>query len=160
MRRRGRVTLVAVIGLVAAVGQASPASSGNAPNSATGSGHITVNGEVRTFAFSATEHRDGTVSGQAQVISRSLDTIVHFEIDCLRLVGNVAHMSGITSRSNNPTEAPEGQLRRFVVQDNGERAGSPPDLISTIPANPSGETCENSTLVPNRPVEDGNVQVR
>jgi hypothetical protein len=51
-------------------------------------------------------------------------------------------------------------MRRFVVMDNGEGSSSPPDQISTIPVNPAGETCENSTLVANRPVEQGNVQVR
>ncbi|HEV2059583.1 MAG TPA: hypothetical protein VGR11_09505 [Solirubrobacteraceae bacterium] len=69
-------------------------------------------------------------------------------------------MSGTITRSSNPAEAPLGEMRRFVVMDNGEGSDSPRDQISTIPLNPSGETCENSTLLPNRPVERGNVQVR
>jgi hypothetical protein len=129
-------------------------------HSATGSGHITRDGQTRTFAFTATTAADGTVTGQVQVISCALDTVVHFEIDCLRVVGNVAHMSGITTRSSNPAEAPVGEMRRLVAMDNGEGSHSAPDLISTIPVNPAGETCENSTLVPTAPVEEGNVQVR
>jgi hypothetical protein len=129
-------------------------------SSASGSGHVTRGGQERTFAFTATKDADGTVTGQAQVISRSLDTVVHFEIDCLRVVGNVAHMSGIATRSSNPVEAPVGEMRRFVVMDNGEGSDSAPDRISTIPVNPAGETCESSTLVPAIPVERGNVQVR
>ena len=58
-----------------------------------------------------------------------------------------------------PGEAPVGDRRRFVVRDNGE-GGATPDEISTIPRTPTGETCENSTLVPTRLVERGNVQVR
>lgn len=69
-------------------------------------------------------------------------------------------MSGIITRSSNPSEAPVGETRRFVMMDNGEGSNGDPDLISTIPANPGGETCEDSTLVPTRPVERGNVQVR
>jgi hypothetical protein len=129
-------------------------------SSATGSGHITSGGQNRTFAFAATEHADGTVTGMAQVNSRALNAVVHLEIDCLRVLGNVAHMSGIITRSSNPVEAPVGEMRRFVVMDNGEGSNSAPNLISTIPVNPDGETCEDSTLVPNRPVERGNVQVR
>jgi hypothetical protein len=160
MRNLGRLTLPAVVGLAAVLAQSAPAASGGVVSSANGSGHITRGGENRTFAFAATKHADGTVTGQAEVISRSLDTVVHFEIDCLRVVGNVAHMSGITTRSNNEAEAPVGEMRRFVVMDNGEGSDGVPDLISTIPVNPTGETCENSTLVPNAPVERGNVQVR
>ena len=76
--------------------------------------------------------------------------VVDLQIDCLRVVGNVAHMSGITTRSINPVEAPVGEIRRFVVVDNGEGSNSSPDLISTIPVNPARETCENSTLVATR----------
>ena len=160
MRYIARLTLLAVVGLAAILAQAVPAASGGVGSSANGSGHVTRGGQERTFAFAATKDADGTVTGQAQVISRSLDTVVHFEIDCLRVVGNVAHMSGITTRSNNEAEAPVGEMRRFVVMDNGEETDSAPDLISTIPVNPAGETCENSTLVPTIPVERGNVQVR
>ena len=160
MRNVAWLTLLAVLGPTAVLAQAAPATSDGVVSSANGSGHVTRGGEERTFAFTATQHADGTVTGQAQVISRSLDTVVHFEIDCLRVVGNVAHMSGITARSNNEAEAPVGEMRRFVVMDNGEGSDSAPDMISTIPVNPAGETCENSTLDPTIPVERGNVQVR
>ncbi len=100
------------------------------------------------------------MKGQAQVIGRALDTIAHMEIDCLRVVRNVAHMSGVVTHSTQPEEAQVGEMRRFVVQDNEEGAKGASDLISTIPANPAGETCQNSALTPTRPVERGNVQVR
>ena len=159
MRNVARLTLLTVLGLAAIPTQAAPSATGGVVSSANGSGHITAGGERRTFAFTATKRADGTVTGQVQVISRSLDTVVHFEVDCLLVVGNVAHRSGITTRSSNPAEAPVGELRRFVVMDNGE-GSSATDLISTIPVNPAGETCENSSLDPVREVEEGNVQVR
>jgi hypothetical protein len=159
MRSAAWLTLLAVVGTSAILAQVAPAASEGVTSSASGSGHVTVNGETRTFAFAATKRADGTATGQVQVISRSLDTIVHLEIDCLRVVGNVAHMSGVTTLSNNPAEAPLGDMRRFVVKDNGEGSGTA-DEISTIPANPAGETCENSTLGVTRTIEKGNVQVR
>jgi hypothetical protein len=152
--------LLAIGALTATLAPTVTAAPSGVVNSATGSGHITSGGETRTFAFTATKYADGTATGHAQVNSRALDAVVHLEIDCLRVVGNVAHMSGIITRSSNPTEAPVGEMRRFVVMDNGEGSNSPPDQISTIPVNPAGETCENSTLVANRPVEEGNVEVR
>lgn len=128
-------------------------------HTATGAGHVTTAGELRTFSFSARLFEDGSATGQVQVNSRSLDTVVHMRIDCLSVHGNAAHMSGVVTRSSNPAEAPLGDRRRLVVRDNGE-GDAGPDEISTIPRNPSGETCNNSTLVPTRLVERGNVQVR
>ncbi len=160
MRHLVRLALLAVIGLAAILAQAVPTASGGVVSSATGSGHITSAGQNRTFAFSAIERADSTVRGHAQVNSRALNAVVFLKIDCLRVVGNFAHMSGVITRSSNPSEAPVGEMRRFVVMDNGEGSNGGPDLISTIPANPGGETCENSTLLANRSVERGNVQVR
>jgi hypothetical protein len=153
-------TLLATVVLTAILVPTLTAAPSGVVNTATGSGHITSGGENRTFAFTARKYADGTATGQVQVNSRALNTVAHLEIDCLRVVGNVAHMSGIVTRTSNPTEAPLGDMRRFVVMDNGEGSNSPPDRISTIPVNPAGQTCENSTLVPDRPVERGNVQVR
>lgn len=156
MRRPARLLLL--LPVLAAV--VPPAAADGVARSATGSGHITVNGELRTFSFSARTMPDGTATGHAQVNSRSLDTAARLEIDCLRVVGDTAHMSGVVVHSTRPSEVAEGEYRRFVVRDAGESAGHPPDLISTIPANPTGQTCRDSTLVPNRPVEHGEVQVR
>jgi hypothetical protein len=67
------------------------------------------------------------------------------------------------AHTSNTDEAVVGELNRLVVQDNGRGPDSPPDMVSGIPANPGNtipETCETNTLVPNRVVERGNVQVR
>lgn len=160
MSRWNRALVFAVV-VPAAVAGAAPtlAGAGRVVHSATGAGHVTTAGELRSFSFSALLFEDGSATGEVQVNSRSLDTVVHLRIDCLAVDGATAHMSGVVTRSSNPAEAPVGDRRRFVVRDNGE-GGAGPDEISTIPRNPAGETCENSTLVPTRLVENGNVQVR
>ncbi len=152
------VLLSLLIAHIAAL--ASPAASNAVENNASGSGLLTVNGEKRTFSFTAIRYSDGTAHGQAQVKNRSLDVRVHLEIDCLRVVGNIAHMSGVVTATSDPTVAELGERSRFAVQDNGEGGGAPTDLITTIPRNPDLETCENNTLVPSRRIEAGNINVR
>jgi hypothetical protein len=155
-------TLAIVVG--AAVADA-PAASQSVVASATGSGHmVRPDGTFRSFSFSARRYADGTSDGQLQLNSRSFDVVVHIRIDCLRVVGNVAHMSGRITRINNPEEGEVGELNRVEVRDNGEGNDAPPDQVSTIPANPGDAdptTCvdppTNSTI---RTVQRGNVQVR
>jgi hypothetical protein len=155
-------TLAIVVG--AAVADA-PGASQSVVASATGSGHmVRPDGTFRSFSFSARRYADGTSDGQLQLNSRSFDVVVHIRIDCLRVVGNVAHMSGRITRINNPDEGEVGELNRVEVRDNGEGENAPPDQVSTIPANPGDAdptTCvdppTNSTI---RTVQRGNVQVR
>ena len=131
--------------------------------SAAGSGHMVRNGFYRTFSFSARKYADGTSTGQLQLRSPEFDVVVHLAIDCLRVVGDRAHMSGVITYTSNTDEAFVGEHNRLVVEDNGEGLAAPPDMVSGIPANPGNtnpETCETNTLVPNRIVENGNVQVR
>jgi hypothetical protein len=87
--------------------------------------------------------------------------VVHLKIHCLRVVGNVAHMSGRISRVSNPDEGEVGELNRVEVRDNGEGGNASPDQVSTIPANPGDAdptTCvdppTNATI---RTVQRGNV---
>ena len=62
---------------------------------------------------------------------------VHIEIDCLRVVGNVAYMSGRITHSSNPAEGVVGELNRWSVEDNGEPGDA--DRVSSIPANPTND---------------------
>jgi hypothetical protein len=165
MRKLGITAIVASIGAAAAiVVPATPAAPNGVVASATGSGHMIRNGFNRTFSFTAREYADGTVKGQLQLNSREFDVFVHIRIDCLRVEGNQAHMSGIITHSSNLAEGEVGELNRLVVQDNGEGPKDPPDMISGIPANPGNAdqaTCEtNPDRVANRVVQRGNVQVR
>jgi hypothetical protein len=163
-----RFTIAAVATLAIVVGAVvadAPAASQSVVASATGSGHmVRPDGTFRSFSFSARRYADGTSDGQLQLNSRSFDVVVHIRIDCLRVVGNVAHMSGRITRINNPEEGEVGELNRVEVRDNGEGNDAPPDQVSTIPANPDDAdptTCvdppTNATI---RTVQRGNVQVR
>jgi hypothetical protein len=160
------LAVVVVVALLAALGVAqTPAAANEVVASATGSGHmVRPDGTFRSFSFSARRYADGTSSGELQLDSRSFDVVVHIKIDCLRVVGNVAYMSGRITRVSNPDEGEVGELNRVEVRDNGEGAAAPPDQISTIPANPGDAdptTCldppTNATI---RTVQRGNVQVR
>lgn len=91
---------------------------------------------LRSFSFTAHQYADGTSEGELQLNSRSFDVIVHIKIDCLRVVGNVAHLSGRITYVDNPDEGEVGELNRVEVRDNEEGANAPPDQVSTIPANP------------------------
>lgn len=160
---------VAVVAAVAAVSVAvvaqAPAASNAVVASATGSGHmVRPDGTLRSFSFSARKYADGTSRGELELNSRSFDVVVHIRIDCLRVVGNVAHMSGRITYVSNPDEGDVGELNRVEVRDNGEGSAAPPDQVSTIPANPGNAdptTCvdapTNATI---RTVHRGNVQVR
>lgn len=153
--------LIGSVVLLTLVGVAHPTTpaAASVEASATGSGHTTVLGENRTFAFTARQFDDGTVKGQAQIQARQLDSKLHIDIDCLRVQGNTAVLSGTVVRSDNPLF--EGQTAIFTVQDNGERANDPPDLISlAFIFPPSSLTCKTSIPAPNLVVERGNIQVR
>jgi hypothetical protein len=163
--RLAAAAVVTLVLLVAVAVANAPAASKRVVASATGSGHmVRPDGTLRSFSFSARKYADGTSDGQLQLNSRSFDVVVHIRIDCLRVVGNVAHMSGRISRVSNPEEGEVGELNRVEVRDNGEGGDAPPDQVSTIPVNPGDAdptTCvdppTNATI---RTVHRGNVQVR
>jgi len=164
--RRPMMVLLAATALFAAgyLVQSAPAAPNSVVASATGSGHAIRGGELRTFSFTARRYADGTTEGQLQLNSRSFDVVVHIEIDCLRLDGNIAIMSGHITRISDPEQGSVGELNRWRVQDNGEGASAPPDRVSGIPENTTNDqtTCEgnNSDRLLDRVVERGNIQVR
>ena len=135
---------------------------GGVVHSATGSGHFMTEGQLRTFTFSAIEHADGRVTGQAHFYNRARGNRVHFEVTCLNVVGNTAYMSGPVKNAKQSNE-PENASGIWSVQDNGEGAGSPPDKVSflaIIPASSGVANCRTAAPPPTNTVEEGNVQVR
>lgn len=128
--------------------------------SASGHGNLTVGGELRTFSFTAVTHKNGTVTGQAQLNNRAQDTRLHLDIDCLRVVGNTATVSGIVTNTTDPTL--EGFRGIFRVEDNGEGANDPPDRISLVFLFPPSVPldCNSNLGLPLIPIEAGNIQVR
>ena len=131
--------------------------------SATGSGQFHVGTDLRTFAFTARQYADGTAAGQAQLKNRSSNnTPIHMSLDCLRVLGNTATMSGVVTSIGSPSPPffVVGSHVRFTVVDNGE-GQAPPDLISLVffYGTTSPVSCNNGSEVPNNQVEHGNVQV-
>jgi hypothetical protein len=161
-RSRGRVLLsvaVALLVTAAFVGAASAAGSGP---SATGSGHFSEGGALRTFSFSAITHADGTVSGNAEINNRGIPNTTagtsHIAIDCLQVVGNTAYVSGTITDSTVPGLV--GDSGVFSVQDNGEGSNSPPDLISLASFYlPFPQLCQVVHPAPTISIDAGNVQI-
>jgi hypothetical protein len=115
---------LALIGLTAVVAQTVSAAPNSVINSATGSGHmVRPDGTFRSFSFSARKYADGRVDGQLQLNSRGFDVFVHIRVDCLRVVGNTAYMSGRITHTSNPAEGEIDELNRAIVRDNGEGDG-------------------------------------
>ena len=164
---KNRITLLSLLVLFAvfAVGVVPTrstsvfAAGGNGP-SANGHGNLTVGGELRTFSFHAITQRDDDVQGSVTLHNRSTDTFTKADINCLRVVGNTAIMSGPITNSSNPVF--EGRTAIFRVQDNGEGANSPPDGLSLLFIFPAGSTasCNINFVFPFMPIEGGNVQVK
>jgi hypothetical protein len=164
MKGVARLMLLGALPLAGLLAQSAPAAPNPVVGSATGSGHmVRPDGTFRSFSFSARRYADGTANGQLQLNSRGFDVFVHIRIDCLRLDGNTAYMSGLITQTSNPAEGEVGELNRVIVRDNGEGAGVI-DQVSRIPANPGSvdqRTCldENADLFPLRDVQRGSVQV-
>lgn len=161
MTRRDAFTRMAgpLAALLAALSAAPLMAAGNP--SATGGGHFRIDGALRTFAFSAIYHKDGSASGEGVVNNRADGTKIHFEVESVYIPqtpGNVAVVGARVSTSSNPTLV--GQPVVFRVQDNGEGANDPADQVSLLelPGRPINATeWLNLTI---QPIEIGNIQVR
>ena len=162
------IRIVSVLGLVMATLAQPYAGSAVADEGvvaqATGSGHYTSGGELRTFGFSALRRSDGSASGQYQIISRAGNGVgFHVDVTCMSTAGNQAWVAGIITHSDDPAVI-EGTVSYFRAIDNGEGNG-PPDQVSPARINDrAGEDIlfctEQPTGLPLRNVEHGNVQVR
>ena len=131
-------------------------------HSARGSGTIAFGPNREHISFSAVQRADRTAaSGNAEVQDISAGVTVHIEVDCLNVIGNFATISGIVTRSSDPTRVPEGFEGIFQVVDNGEGNNSPPDLMSQANffAVDIGADCHAPGEFDVVPVEHGNVQV-
>ncbi|HET6760510.1 MAG TPA: hypothetical protein VFH13_00340 [Gemmatimonadaceae bacterium] len=137
--------------------------SGPVVQSATGAGHFTVGGELRTFSFTALKYADGTVQGEYQLLSRLTGAKIHGDVVCLSVVGNQAWIGG--SQEHGSDGFPPGLENGFRVADNGEGANDPPDQMSLmfVNAGPGFAQfyCNVRPPAPAlNPIEAGNIQVR
>lgn len=128
------------------------------PGSVTGSGHWTINGELRTFAFHAIANDDGTAKGTFELHNRALDARLHGRVTCLTTFANQAWFGGVIENS---TGAVGEAIWR--VKDNGEGEDAAPDQISLLFSTPTEGTaaryCLIRPLTPLNTIESGNVQV-
>lgn len=139
--------------------------SGPVVQSATGAGHFTVGGELRTFSFTALKHADGTVQGEYELFSRLTGARIHGDVTCLSVVGNRAWIGGRQEHSQDDALFPPGLENGFRVADNGEGANDPPDEMSLMFVNATPGFAQNYCNArflapPLNPIEAGNIQVR
>jgi hypothetical protein len=131
---------------------------------ASGSGHFTSGGELRTFTFNAIRRADGTVSGEWEVISRAgAGARLHGDVLCLAINGNQAWIGTRIESATNPVVI-IGSEGGFRVVDNGEGANEPPDAASLAFFNGAAGFAQNycdamAANPPLNPVEHGNLQV-
>jgi hypothetical protein len=114
---------------------ASAQNGGDATLAASATGPSVVGGGTITFGASK-EHVSVAVFGTSGSAQFHDNTIVgnvnaHVEINCVRIVGNEATLSGIITHSNDPTI--EGFEALFQIRDNGEGGrGEGPDFMSPV----------------------------
>ena len=112
-------------------------------------GNITVSGggtfdelgAITTYSFNAVQRSNGQTNGHFLFHFRAAAASIYVKIDCLRLFGdNKATMSGVITKiyGKGESEFPPppfifiGGRVSFTVQDNGEGASAPSDLVGDI----------------------------
>ena len=149
-------TVAALAGAAAVTGVALAATG----HSARGSGHVTFGATHENVSFSAQQQSaDDTATGNAEVNDASAGVRAHIDVNCLNVIGNYAIVSGVVTSSNDPTLV--GDEAAFAVQDNGEGAKAPPDLMSivnfyNVGVGPDCRVLSEYDLVP---LQGGNIQV-
>ena len=148
------VVLLATVMPAAVAGEAGPSAQGNAI-------FLTEAGDKITNAYNVRMFPDGSVRGQFET-HRAGFYRLHAELDCLRIVGNAAFMSGVITHTDVPDE-PHRQVGDPVmlwVEDNGEGATADPDRVSFLMLGDWGGCEEDPFIMIVRPVVAGNVQVK
>lgn len=112
-----------------------------------GSGQLELDGERRTFAFTAERYADGSARGSFELHARQSDVRVHGTITCATVFGSTAWLGGTIT-----TAGPfEGQDAIFRAADLGEGTKGFPDLISLLgPRDPGAAQvfCESAPPSP------------
>ena len=130
--------------------------------SATGSGHTLVAGELRTFSFFAQQNPDATARGTAEINNRFIDEMFQIDVDCLKIAGNVAIVSGVITRHTDLHAV--GLTGIFAVTDAGEGGHAVSDSVTQVFLfRPGTVTCQDPDPSDVRafatPIVSGNVQV-
>jgi hypothetical protein len=147
------------LALFCAVAGATAFAQGTVLHSAQGSGHIQFGNNREFITFSAVQHSDGTVTGTATVHDVSAGVKAQIDVDCLNVIGNTATISGIVTRSTEPTL--QGFEGIFQVVDGGEGKESADFMsLANFFAVGTGNDCRAPGEFDLSPVEQGNIQVR
>jgi hypothetical protein len=139
---------------------AQPATPDQAITASANGGYFATYGATRRIEFTA--NRDGlnNSKGQGSFFNTTTGLKTHFTIDCLRVEGNVATMSGIGGIE----DAVSGEVRHLWLQviDNGEGVNSQ-DKVSPLFTSFDPLSCEID-LFPGHMFDidanNGNIQVR
>lgn len=124
---------------------------------ASGSGHLTVDGENRTFSFHALQTADGRVGGEWQRLNRAAEAEAHGKITCMGVSGSTAWLGGFSTTSSTGT----GTVRWRVFdggRSGGEDAISLQDVLD--PANTEAYCYGQPDYPELLPIESGNVTIR
>jgi hypothetical protein len=160
MTKRHTALTLAVAAALALSISAAPAPA-TAPPLATGSGHTIVDGELRTFSFTARQEPDGVVRGTAQIHNRAIDEMFTIDVDCLVVAGNIAVMSGVVSRHTD--EHAVGLTGIFGVLDAGAGSAAADAVSQVFFFRPDTVTCRDidpaGSVDLGVPIVAGNVQV-
>jgi hypothetical protein len=125
---------------------------------ATGGYQATYGGGLtRNIEFVARRDDSNNVKGQVQFKNLDTGTILHYDVTCLHIEGNIATMSGI-AKTDSPLAA---ALPYFWLQvvDNGEGQQAT-DLVSPFVSFDIDPTCYIDVFAPIIPINVGNIQVR
>jgi hypothetical protein len=131
----------------------------NVVASASGAGHLTVGGELRTFSFHALLLSDGRAGGEWTRNNRARDSKAHGKVTCMAIDGNVAWIGGHSTR----TTTMPGEVT-WRVADGGNGAAAE-DMISLQPVGQdpgsADEYCWNMPDFPRLwPIEAGQIKVK
>jgi len=125
---------------------ATTASAQNNGESANGGFHFLVDGRTVNIEFDARHHADGRIQGQVsfsgeiEIPDQDVDGVgsgggggvvdlsVRVDVDCLRVSGNQAVMSGVVSDAN--VDGYVGKRAILAVEDGGEGAKAPADKFT------------------------------
>ena len=124
--------------------------------SATGGYQATYSGRTRSIEFVATRDAKNNVKGQVQFNNLDTGTILHYDVTCLNIDGNVATMSGIAKTDSSfAGESPYFWLR---VVDNGQGRRAT-DFVSPLVSFDFDPGCLEAVYDPYIAINNGNIQV-
>ena len=127
--------------------------------SASGQGSLTLPGEQqRRFSFHANTMPGNSIKGSGVLTYTGGVLKIHFDIDCLKVSGNTATMSGTVTKLDGTGGFAPGTKVWFKVVDNGEGSNDNPDQMSLLFG--VGGGCNVAYSVNINPIEGGNIQVK